>query len=81
MKANTYGQSFWINLPVGGTTFLNILILFSALKQAIPTNETAKRSLHASYFLGMALLLGALTGFHVVLQNGGLYAMEFEHFY
>jgi hypothetical protein len=72
MEANVSGQSFWINLPVGGTTFLIILVFFSAPKHAISTNETAKRSLHAFDFPGMVLLLGALLCFCLALQNGGL---------
>jgi uncharacterized membrane protein YbhN (UPF0104 family) len=72
MEANASGQSFWINLPVGGTTFLIILVFFSTPKHAIPTNETAKRRLRAFDFPGMVLLVGALICFCLALQNGGL---------
>lgn len=65
-------DSFWINLPLGGTTFLIILAFFRAPKHAIPPSETAKRSVLAFDFPGMVLLLGALICFCLTLQNSGL---------
>ena len=72
MEAIASGQSFRINLPVGSTTFLIILVFFSTPKHAVPANGAAKRRWYAFDFPGMVLLVGALICFCLALQNGGL---------
>ncbi|PYI03461.1 efflux pump antibiotic resistance protein [Aspergillus sclerotiicarbonarius CBS 121057] len=61
---------FWVNLPIGGATFLIILCFFRTPSETAPVKASWKEILFHLDLLGMATLTGALLCFLLGLQWG-----------
>lgn len=69
----TWRWCFWINLPIGGVTFLVILFLFSTPPHSRSAEAPSWRQYHREFdVLGVVLGLGAWICLLLVLQDGGV---------
>ncbi|KIW82634.1 hypothetical protein Z517_05661 [Fonsecaea pedrosoi CBS 271.37] len=69
----TWRWCFWINLPIGGATFLIILLLFNTPPQSQSVQAPTWKEYHREFdVMGVVLGLGAWICLLLVLQDGGV---------
>ncbi|WWD21042.1 hypothetical protein CI109_105523 [Kwoniella shandongensis] len=77
MSAHGWRWCFYINLPIGGVTFLLLLLLLPATPKllpfdGLPDTRPVWRRLISMDWIGIALTLGFITCFGMALQWGGV---------
>ncbi|KAI8625483.1 putative MFS transporter [Xylariaceae sp. FL1651] len=68
----TWRWCFWINLPIGGTTILLLLLCFKTPAHSRVAHTTTKEAPFLFDVPGMAILIGTLVAILLVLQDGGV---------
>ncbi|KAI0912697.1 putative MFS transporter [Ustulina deusta] len=68
----TWRWCFWVNLPIGGTTFFLILVLFKTPPHSRVAHTNPKEALFLFDLPGMVILIGALVALLLVLEEGGV---------
>ncbi|KAI1358477.1 putative MFS transporter [Xylaria arbuscula] len=68
----TWRWCFWINLPIGGTTIILLLLCFKTPAHSRVAHTTLKEAPSLFDVPGMIILIGTLVAILLVLQDGGV---------